>query len=226
MINDKFIDYATKAEMITYLPLSGGEITGSIKFPYGKYFVENGHAIDLNNSDIINANSIYYADVSNSANEGMHFKRSNSNWDTISVYDGNFYLYTNSTLDTAGTKNTILGTHNTKDYVVEYGTSGNWVYRKWNTGVAEAWAIITKSLKPALPEGNMYYDSCGFDIPSGVFSVAPVANITVFGSGGYGAYYTRGSIINVYCTGWVFCDVASSASADHHLQIQLMGKWK
>ena len=225
-LNDKFIDYATKAEMITYLPLSGGEITGSIKFPYGKYFVENGHAIDLNNSDIINANSIYYADVSNSANEGMHFKRSNNNWDTISVYDGNFYLYTNSTPDVAGTKNTILGTHNTKDYVVEYGTSGNWVYRKWNTGVAEAWAVITKSLKPALPEGNMYYDSCGFDIPSGVFSAAPVANITIYRAGGYGAYYTIGSISNVYCSGWVFCDVASSASADHYLQIQLMGKWK
>lgn len=25
------------------------------------------------------------------------------------------------------------------DYIVEQGTSGNWTYRKWNSGIAECW---------------------------------------------------------------------------------------
>lgn len=29
-----------------------------------------------------------------------------------------------------------------KDYVVDQGTSGNWTYRKWNSGVAELWGIV------------------------------------------------------------------------------------
>lgn len=40
------------------------------------------------------------------------------------------------------------GTAPVTDYVVEQGTSGNWRYRKWNSGVAECWAKITQTVTP------------------------------------------------------------------------------
>ena len=34
------------------------------------------------------------------------------------------------------------------DYIVEQGTSGGWLYRKWASGVAECWAKITQTVTP------------------------------------------------------------------------------
>lgn len=34
----------------------------------------------------------------------------------------------------------------TRDYVVEQGTSGIWTYRKWNSGVAECWGISDQTI--------------------------------------------------------------------------------
>lgn len=232
-LNDKFVDYATKAEMITYLPLGGGEITGSIKFLYGKYFVEDDYAIDLNNSDIINANSIYYADVTNSYNEGMHFKRSNNNWDTISVYDGNFYLYTNSTPTAAGTKNTILGTHNTKDYVVEYGTSGNWKYRKWNSGTAECWGsfVHTNSVTCDKAWGVVYETPhIGGAVPNYpiTFIDVPHSSVDVQGTGS--AYMslermgqTKSHIGSLFMTR---PNTGTVYSAGFTITVHAIGRWK
>ena len=40
------------------------------------------------------------------------------------------------------------GTLPVADYVVAQGISGNWTYRKWNSGVAECWAKITQTVTP------------------------------------------------------------------------------
>ena len=54
------------------------------------------------------------------------------------------------------------GTLPVADYVVAQGTSGNWRYRKWNSGIAECWGqledVTTKS-------GHFYFNS---GIPSGI----------------------------------------------------------
>lgn len=50
ILNEKFTDYATKSEMIQYLPLSGGQMTGEIKLGQG-----DGHGIQLNTNGRINA---------------------------------------------------------------------------------------------------------------------------------------------------------------------------
>jgi hypothetical protein len=38
-----------------------------------------------------------------------------------------------------GTWDKSLDTTDIKDYIVEQGTSGEWTYRKWNSGICEAW---------------------------------------------------------------------------------------
>ena len=43
------------------------------------------------------------------------------------------------------------------DYIVERGTSGIWTYRKWNSGVYEAWGNTTKSITFSGAAWNMGY---------------------------------------------------------------------
>lgn len=45
-------------------------------------------ALDLRNSNILNVNSIYTADPSGAASEGINFKRENGNFDTLWMNDG------------------------------------------------------------------------------------------------------------------------------------------
>lgn len=44
---------------------------------------------------------------------------------------------------------------NTSDYVVEQGTSGVWTYRKWNSGIAECWAEIAKTVNSSYTPGDI-----------------------------------------------------------------------
>lgn len=98
LLNEKFTDYATKSEMIQYLPLKGGTLTGPIIMPDSYYYAVDTYGLDMNNSDIIGANAIYFNDECG-ADEGLMFKRSNGNWDTLRAINGGLYLNVNRTRD-------------------------------------------------------------------------------------------------------------------------------
>lgn len=100
LLNEKFTDYATKSEMIQYLPLSGGTLTGPLRIAGNKYNTEGSYGIDMDNSDIINLNSIYCCDVCDSYTEGIHFKRSDSKWDTLRAVNGTLYFNTGRAIET------------------------------------------------------------------------------------------------------------------------------
>jgi hypothetical protein len=52
----------------------------------------------------------------------------------------------------------VLDTGNTKNYIVEQGTSGVWTYRKWNNGFAECYGYHTISnTKCDTAWGSLYY---------------------------------------------------------------------
>lgn len=233
LLNEKFTDYATKSEMIQYLPLSGGTLNDMLTSPYNNllqyenefnfipanntktnlYFNYKGGDKERKNT-IAQVVDYYFCDGQGTHNTvTLHAK----------AFDG---LATKATGDGDGNNivNTYLKKSSLATYVVEQGTNNGWRYRKWSDGVTEAWAIITKSLTVNQPEGTLFYDSCSIDIPSGLFSTVPVANITVHRSGGYGAYYTIGSISKTVCQGWVFSDLSSGA-ANHYLNVQLMGQY-
>ena len=89
-----------------YVKKSGDTMTGVLTLPNDKYYGSNSeYAINLRNSDIINVNSIWTADVA-SAGEGIHFMRSNGNWDNLTASDGVLYFATNQgkTASTIGDK--------------------------------------------------------------------------------------------------------------------------
>lgn len=66
------------------------------------------------------------------------------------------------------------GTSPVADYVVAEGTSGNWRYRKWNSGVAECWGEVTVNTAITEALGAMYMVVTDyFSWPNALFSEAP-----------------------------------------------------
>ena len=108
-----------------YLPLSGGTMTGVLTMKGEQY--NGNYALNMNNSDIVNANRIIFADRSDSANEGLSFWRSASTYDAFWISDGVMYFTPNSPTDT--TNNVVIHSGNYTTYTVKKdgtGASGTW----------------------------------------------------------------------------------------------------
>ena len=66
------------------------------------------------------------------------------------------------------------GTAPVADYVVAEGTSGNWKYRKWNSGIAECWGEVTVRASITEAIGSMYMKVTDYSSwPNALFSAAP-----------------------------------------------------
>lgn len=66
------------------------------------------------------------------------------------------------------------------DYVVEQGISGNWTYRKWNSGVSECWGRHSVTLNVNISWGGTYYGvASAIAFPSGLFKSNPKAEFQV-----------------------------------------------
>ena len=110
------------------------------------------------------------------------------------------------------------------DYVIAHGTSGNWYYRKWNSGRIEAWGALNVTQSKTTAVGQIHRTTWSTTIPAAVgFTSAPTVNLSYnvdasvfFGlSGhatsataisGYGFRYsastsTSATGISIYCWG-------------------------
>ena len=70
------------------------------------------------------------------------------------------------------------------DYVTEQGTSGDWVYRKWDSGVAECWGSFTCTVTGWTSWGSVYEATRNPNLapsyPSSLFVAAPVINVNAW----------------------------------------------
>ena len=80
----------------TYLPLSGGTMTGALVTAAQKN--TGNYALNLVNSDIVGVNGIYMADASSASDEGISWYRDGSNWDRLYSYEGTLYYLPNDPL--------------------------------------------------------------------------------------------------------------------------------
>lgn len=56
------------------------------------------------------------------------------------------------------------------DYIIEQGTSGDWTYRKWASGIAECWGVHPTSFNCKTNIGNCWFtDWLGVHYPTGLF---------------------------------------------------------
>ena len=107
-----------------YLPLAGGTMTGPLILKGEQY--SGNYALDLKNSNIIGVNSIIMQDQANDAGEGIQFKRSNGNNDSIWASDGVMYFSPNGTYGATTnfeTNYTVIHSGNIGSQSVNYATS-------------------------------------------------------------------------------------------------------
>lgn len=65
------------------------------------------------------------------------------------------------------------------DYVIEEGTSGNWKYRKWNSGKVEMWGSYAFSAKQGASwAAGLYFTDETISFPAGIFTAAPRKYVT------------------------------------------------
>lgn len=92
----------------TYLKLAGGTMTGVLTTKSNMYTdAYNSGALNLGNSNIDGVNSIYTADVSDNAAEGIHFYRDSTHVDSLHAKSGVLYFTPNRALGNAGTNYSV-----------------------------------------------------------------------------------------------------------------------
>ena len=137
----------------------------------------------------------------------------------------------NTSLGTTGIKRLALFIKNIAyrlgliaDYVVEQGTSGNWTYRKWNSGVAECWARTPVSLNVNIAWGGVYYGVVSaIAFPSGLFKSSPEANFQVENGNLWLATYApvASATDAIY-----LISAAINNNCNAYIIIHAKGKWK
>lgn len=83
---------------------AGDSMTGKLTLLANQYDdATKQSALDCSNSNITNVNSIYTADKSDNAQEGIHFYRDSTHFDSVHAKDGVLYFTPNRALGSAGT---------------------------------------------------------------------------------------------------------------------------
>lgn len=112
------------------------------------------------------------------------------------------------------------------DYVVETGTIGDWSYKKWSSGTAEATTVIGAATTSSTgSEGGLFYRAIELNLPTGLFVERPRLYGTTFSDwlSGFVQSSTGGLETNrVYI--WA---AANNACADSsQVNVTAKGKWK
>ena len=111
------------------------------------------------------------------------------------------------------------------DYVTEQGTSGDWTYRKWNSGTAECWRTISDN-RPSTAfsaTGSVYYRNVtGISFPSNLFAARPKVVVNAdFGNVG------SASATAVSATGFTVTELSAVSTARAvTLDIYAVGSWR
>jgi len=79
-------------------------MTGVLTALGSQYADSYSGALNMNNSNIYGLNSIYTADTSDNAAEGIHFYRDSTHVDTLWMNGGDLLFVPNRTLGTSTTK--------------------------------------------------------------------------------------------------------------------------
>ena len=126
------------------------------------------------------------------------------------------------------------------DFIVEQGTKttgsgnsqANWVYRKWNSGIAECWCRKHISTAVNTAWGNLYVSGAlsYTNITWGVtFTEIPVANITI-APNATGAFLIAGGSTSLTATNTGGYEIARgsalSSAGSFYINYYAIGKWK
>lgn len=109
------------------------------------------------------------------------------------------------------------------DYVVEEGTSGNWAYRKWASGIAECWGRHTFSTAHYNTVNSFYgyYNDIYFPF---TFATTPIVTWNCQIGSGFSlpgsANYTYTNYVRLYA----LCNASGTLTCIYDVHVK--GKWK
>ncbi|MFR1698803.1 MAG: pyocin knob domain-containing protein [Anaerovoracaceae bacterium] len=112
---------------------------------------------------------------------------------------------------------------NTADYIVEEGTEGNWVYRKWNNGRAECFGSASPTTISQGTEGGLYFRNCSQNFPSGLFVTAPICVPAAVGNW-IGGALTSANTSKDSWNGYIWTSTHNETSLWLHMYAN--GRWK
>ena len=124
---------------------------------------------------------------------------------------------------------------NAQDYVIGYGTSGEWSYRLWNSGISECWFAKTETINCTTSWGSIYETSALYysypQVPisdvgtTDIFVSSPQININMYGTFSFMTEVgTGGSATRTPYFYGVRGTAASNVSAV--INIKAVGRWK
>lgn len=114
------------------------------------------------------------------------------------------------------------------DFILEQGTSGMWTYRKWSSGIAEAWGENSLTVATQTAYGNGFYNGSVINhaLPSGLFNARPQVVGSVSNTGDAQLYYPVIAVTRAGEINYSIMSTKSNASATVYVSFRLTGRWK
>ena len=117
----------------------------------------------------------------------------------------------------------LINSGGSADYIVEQGKDGGWYYRKWASGVLEAWINSSQSVAMTTNINGQYYGNTTIDISQFGFVEIPTVTVTGRASGAY--FGTK--IDSMSATSMILSSRASNtATTTVIFSISIRGLWK
>ena len=87
--------YSLGTSSLAWKNVYATQFNGVLNTTSNQYYTDSKYGIQMNNSDIIGTNAIYFDDTVDSAGEGINFYRSSTTWDTLTAAGGILYFSAN-----------------------------------------------------------------------------------------------------------------------------------
>ena len=183
----------------------------------GLNYREN-YIVQVRATDLIYTSGVYSAEKEVRSIPVFDWGEDDFKFNVPVVIDGN--LTVNGSLSVGG------------DYIIEQGTSGNWTYRKWNSGTYECWTRLAVNTTVNSTWGSLYVSgslsATNLTFPI-TFTAIPVVNVNLSGSGS-GAFLIASGSASASTTKTGIYEIArgsaSTSSVGYAINYYVVGKWK
>lgn len=112
--------------------------------------------------------------------------------------------------------------------IVEQGTDGIWIYRKWSNGIAECWGTVDQRINGWTAWYSWYYSTpynVKYDFPAGLFTSPPSLECTkVYGAAG--SLISEFAVSSTKTPAFYLIRPDAGATGTYGLSFYAIGKWK
>lgn len=115
------------------------------------------------------------------------------------------------------------------DFVVEQGTGGDWIYRKWNSGIAECWATLTTTARTNSSDGGGYVSETAVTPSAFPFTFTEIPNVqcSINSSSVTGSPTSTAQSSTTSAGSWkLYRNTSNTSTSTKRFNFYVIGKWK